>query len=167
MPPSTEALLARYDDAYRKSERIEIGSARFEKGVSRGDDGAWGVGALVVQDGRGLLVREGDTWLLPGGRLEADEAPEAGARREVREETGLEVEITGLGAVAEQTFVRRGSSDSYEFTFVTFVATPAAPDARAPTTPPDPSIDEVAWLSEVPENTFDRGLVDRLFDAYV
>ena len=167
MPPSIDELLARYDDPYRKSERIEIGPERFEKGVARGDDGAWGVGALVVQDGCGILVREGDVWLLPGGRLEATETPEVGARREVREETGVGIDIAGLGAVAEQTFVRRGSGDSYEFTFVTFVATPAAPDPQVPTIPDDPSIDEIAWRSEIPENTFDRDLVHHLFDAYV
>lgn len=167
MPPSIDGLLARYDDPYRRSERIEIDPERFEKAIRRGDDGAWGVGALVVRDGRGLLVREGDVWLLPGGRLEANETPEAGARREVREETELEIDITGIGAVAEQTFVHRVSGASYEFTFVTFVATPATPAPRVPETPDDPSIDEVAWLSEPPENTFDRGLVDRLFDAYI
>ncbi len=167
MPPSLDELLARYDDPYRKSERIEIGSERFEKGIDRGDDGAWGVGALVVHGGRGLLVREGDAWLLPGGRLESGETPEAGARREVGEETELEIDITGLGAIAEQTFVRRGSSDSYEFTFVTFVGTPTASNPTVPGTPTDPSIDEVAWLSTPPENTFDRDLVERLFDAHI
>ena len=83
--PTPDELARRYDDPYRKSERFEIDPERFERGVQRDDDGAWGVGALVVHDGRGLFVREGDTWLLPGGRLESDESPEAGARREVRE----------------------------------------------------------------------------------
>jgi 8-oxo-dGTP diphosphatase len=35
-------------------------------------------------------------WDIPGGFLEADEHPRAGAVREVREETGLEVRLTGL-----------------------------------------------------------------------
>lgn len=56
---------------------------------------------LVVRDGRVLLVRRAvepflDHWDLPGGFLEAGEAPEDGARREVREETGLSVRPTGL-----------------------------------------------------------------------
>jgi ADP-ribose pyrophosphatase YjhB (NUDIX family) len=56
-----------------------------------------GVGAVVVRDGRVLLVRRGTEplkghWTLPGGMLEAGEALTAGAVREVREETGLDVE---------------------------------------------------------------------------
>ena len=56
-----------------------------------------GVGAVVVQDARVLLVRRGTEplkghWTLPGGMLEVGEALTAGVVREVREETGLEVE---------------------------------------------------------------------------
>ncbi|MBM3889768.1 MAG: NUDIX domain-containing protein [Verrucomicrobia bacterium] len=58
-------------------------------------------GALVVKDHRVLLVRRGiepfkDYWDIPGGFLEATEHPEDAARREVLEETGLEVRLTGL-----------------------------------------------------------------------
>lgn len=58
-------------------------------------------GALVVRDGRVLLVKRAiqpflGYWDIPGGFLEADELPQAGAIREVREETGLDVRLTGL-----------------------------------------------------------------------
>jgi ADP-ribose pyrophosphatase YjhB (NUDIX family) len=58
-------------------------------------------GALVERDGRLLLVKRAiepyrGCWDIPGGFLEADEHPEVGAVREVREETGLSVEITSL-----------------------------------------------------------------------
>ena len=164
--PTPDELAHRYDDPYRKSERFEIDPERFERGVQRDDDGAWGVGALVVHDGRGLFVREGDTWLLPGGRLESDESPEAGARREVREETGVEIEIVDLGAIAEQTFVQRGSNRSYEFRFATFVAEPIAAEPTLPDAPRDDAIDAIAWRSDVPEATFDYDLVRRLADTY-
>ncbi len=57
-----------------------------------------GVNVLVVKDGKLLLGRrkntsgEGD-WGLPGGHLEKDEKMEDGARRELREETGLEADL--------------------------------------------------------------------------
>jgi ADP-ribose pyrophosphatase YjhB (NUDIX family) len=56
-----------------------------------------GVGALVVQEARVLLVRRATEplkgrWTLPGGMLEVGEALTAGVVREVREETGLDVE---------------------------------------------------------------------------
>jgi 8-oxo-dGTP diphosphatase len=60
-----------------------------------------GVGAVVVREGRVLLVRRGNEplkgqWSLPGGGLELGESLEAGLIREVREETGLTVEIVEL-----------------------------------------------------------------------
>jgi ADP-ribose pyrophosphatase YjhB (NUDIX family) len=167
MSLSPDELAARYGDPYRKSDRFEIAKERFEKGLERGDDGAWGVGALVADEGKALFVREGDIWLLPGGRLEPGESPKAGARREVREETGIEVSIEGLGAIAEQTFVRAGADDSYEFYFATFLGTPCdriSPNALSPT---DSSIDEIAWRGDVPVDTFDRELVVRLVEAHV
>lgn len=56
-----------------------------------------GVGAVIVEAGRVLLVRRGAEplkghWSLPGGLLEVGESLTEGVRREVREETGLEVE---------------------------------------------------------------------------
>ncbi|MFQ3320416.1 MAG: 8-oxo-dGTP diphosphatase [Natronomonas sp.] len=165
MPLSPDELAARYDDPYRKAERIELPAERFDRGVERGDDGAWGVGALVIDAGSVLFVREGDTWLLPGGRLEAGEPPADGAAREVREETGAEIEIAELGAIAEQTFVREGSDDSYEFYFATFVGVLSGGDTTV-TSAHEDAIDEVAWLAAVPDNTFDRDLVKRLVAAY-
>lgn len=49
-------------------------------------------------DGRILLVRRTDTgtWALPGGTMEPGETIARCAEREVREETGLHVTVTGL-----------------------------------------------------------------------
>jgi 8-oxo-dGTP diphosphatase len=58
-----------------------------------------GVFAIIFDDqGRVLLSRRSDSgwWNLPGGGVEPDEAVAEGLAREVREETGLEVEIGRL-----------------------------------------------------------------------
>lgn len=207
--PSPDELASRYGDVYRKRDRIELTPQRFERGIERGDDGSWGAGALVVADSRGLFVREGDSWFLPGGRVESNESIEAAARREVTEETGIVVELTDLGAIAEQTFVHPEDGRSYEFFFATFCAVPRSTTRDDPTdttpvhpndnaanhpndntaihpsdepstypndTPPTHSkdtpptrpgaVDEVSWFETVPEDTFDRALVQRLFETY-
>ena len=63
-------------------------------------------GVAFDAEGRILLIRRGraparDLWTLPGGRLERRETPGAGLRREMREETGLEVEVGPLVEVVE------------------------------------------------------------------
>lgn len=59
-------------------------------------------GAVVRDEsGRLLLIRRGHApslglWSLPGGRIEPGETPAAAAAREVKEETGLDVEVGAL-----------------------------------------------------------------------
>lgn len=52
-----------------------------------------GVTALIEHDGKLLFERREDTgqWCLPGGKVELDESLEQALRKEVREETGLEI----------------------------------------------------------------------------
>ena len=56
-----------------------------------------GVGGVVIDDGRTLLIRRGGPplkgeWSIPGGLLEVGETLEQGVARELAEETGLEVQ---------------------------------------------------------------------------
>jgi len=58
-------------------------------------------GALVLRNGKVLLIRRSiepfrGYWDIPGGFCEVDEHPAETAIREVREETGLEIELTGM-----------------------------------------------------------------------
>ena len=58
-----------------------------------------GACALIVDEaGRALLQQRADSgnWSMPGGVMEIGETLAQTAVREVREETGLDVEITGL-----------------------------------------------------------------------
>jgi ADP-ribose pyrophosphatase YjhB (NUDIX family) len=66
-----------------------------------------GVGAVVVDEGRVLLVCRGHEplkgyWSLPGGLLEVGESLTEGVKREVREETGLMVEPVELIEVLDR-----------------------------------------------------------------
>src|SRR3989344_4155654 len=61
--------------------------------------GAFGI--IFDKQKRVLLVHrlDYDLWNLPGGKLENYESPISGVKREVKEETGLEVEISRLVGV--------------------------------------------------------------------
>jgi ADP-ribose pyrophosphatase YjhB (NUDIX family) len=53
------------------------------------------VGCFIVFNDKVLLVNHPryDMWLCPGGHIELDEDPEEALFREIKEETGLDVEI--------------------------------------------------------------------------
>ena len=58
-------------------------------------------GIVIRDDGRILAIQRRDNhhWEPPGGVLELDETFEAGVRREVHEETGVDVEVERLSCV--------------------------------------------------------------------
>lgn len=67
----------------------------------------------VVSDERGRVLllrhvlRKGSGWGVPGGFLAAGEQPEEAVRRELREETGLELETVELAFVRSLGHVRQ------------------------------------------------------------
>lgn len=68
-----------------------------------------GVGGVVIDHGRALLIRRGSAplkgeWSIPGGLLEVGETLEQGVARELAEETGLEVRVVELIEVFERIF---------------------------------------------------------------
>jgi ADP-ribose pyrophosphatase YjhB (NUDIX family) len=65
-----------------------------------------GVGAVLIHEGRVLLVRRGKEplrgrWVVPGGTVELGETLEQALVREVEEETGLIAEAVALVAPAD------------------------------------------------------------------
>ncbi len=71
------------------------------------------VGVVCLRDGEVLLIRRGrppkqGEWSLPGGRIEPGERAMEAALRELREETGVEAEITGLIDVVDGIFPEAG-----------------------------------------------------------
>jgi ADP-ribose pyrophosphatase YjhB (NUDIX family) len=87
-----------------------------------------GVGGVVIYRHRVLLVRRGaeplkGQWSLPGGMLELGEELEEGVRRELKEETGLDVEPLAMLTVFDR-IVRcgpRGRRVRYHYVIVDYV----------------------------------------------
>jgi 8-oxo-dGTP diphosphatase len=81
-----------------------------------------GVGGVVFDPrGRVLLIRRGSEplkgfWSIPGGILDLGETMTAGVRREVLEETGIEVEVGPLITTFER--IRRDEDGQVEYHYV-------------------------------------------------
>ena len=119
------------------------------------------VGAVVVSAGHLLLVRRGrppgeGAWSVPGGRVEAGEKLSAAVRREVLEETGIEVELGTLVGWAEQI------GEAHHFVILDFLATPC--DAGLPTLAAGDDAADARWvpLGDVRSSALVDGLAEFL-----
>ena len=106
-------------------------------------------GAVVLRDGRALLARRAldparGKWDIPGGFLEPDELPEAGAIRELREETGLMITPTALLGFYLDDHPYGDPADNEKVLIIYFLAT-ATGDPH-----PADDIDRLAELAAPP-----------------
>ena len=77
-----------------------------------------GVGGVVIEDERVLLIRRGTEplkgqWSIPGGTLELGETLMEGAARELKEETGLEVSVLEMIELFERINFGRGADQTW------------------------------------------------------
>jgi 8-oxo-dGTP diphosphatase len=84
-----------------------------------------GVGGIVVHKNRVLLVRRGTAplkgkWSIPGGMLELGEDLVAAVRRELREETGLDVQPLAMVAAVDR-IERQGRRVKYHYVIIDYV----------------------------------------------
>ena len=111
-----------------------------------------GVGVIVQRDGRVLLGRRrsdshGDgVWQFPGGHLEWGETVEVCALREVREETGLDVRITGQGPYTNDFFAAATGLASADKHYVTLFVLAASDTGEPQRLEPD-KCEEWRWCA--------------------
>ncbi len=109
------------------------------------------VGAVIEDDrGRVLLVKHrperggywAGKWICPGGKLEAGETIEQGIRREVAEETGLEIELT-QPLVPFDRVVKSEGRVSLHVIYIDYLARYKAGELR-----PGSDVGEAVWVEK-------------------
>lgn len=108
--------------------------------VSRGreypDRPLVGVGAVVIDgEGRILLVRRGvepglGLWSIPGGLVELGERVMDAVVREVREETGVEVEVLGIAEVFDNIVLDERGRVRFHYVLIDYYAKPLTSSLR-------------------------------------
>ena len=85
-----------------------------------------GVGAVVFQEGKVLLIERGQEplkgwWTLPGGLVETGERLECAVRREVMEETGLEIHPLEVAAIFERIMPDLEGRTEFHYVIVDYI----------------------------------------------
>jgi 8-oxo-dGTP diphosphatase len=106
-----------------------------------------GVGGVVISNGRALLIRRGGPplegqWSIPGGMLEVGETLLEGVRRELLEETGIDVRVGELIDVFERINLDGGGKTRYHFVVLDYLCEAVRGDARAGS-----DVTDVAWAA--------------------
>lgn len=107
-----------------------------------------GVGGVVIAEGRTLLIRRGSAplegqWSIPGGMLELGEPVVEGVRRELQEETGLQVRVLDLIEVFERIIPDESGRVRYHFVILDYLCERISGEARAAS-----DVTDVAWARE-------------------
>ncbi len=95
-----------------------------------------GVGAIIVDGDRVLLIRRGQApllgeWSLPGGLVECGETLREATIREAREETGLAVEAVEMLGVYERIIRNDDGRARYHYVRIDFLCRQVGGDLKA------------------------------------
>ena len=107
-----------------------------------------GVGALIFEDGNLLIVERAKEplkgyWSIPGGILETGEKLEEGIRREVLEETGLEVEPLSVFEIFERIIPDAEGKPEYHYVLIDYLCRAVGGHLAAAS-----DVSGVAWVSQ-------------------
>ena len=103
---------------------------------------------MIFEDGKILLVERGKEplkgyWSLPGGIVETGEKLEEGIRREVAEETGLDVDPYFMFEIFERIMPDAEGKPEYHYVLIDYLCRRLSGEPVA-----DSDVSRVAWVSE-------------------
>jgi 8-oxo-dGTP diphosphatase len=96
-----------------------------------------GVGAVIFNGaGEVLLIRRGKPplhheWSIPGGSVEHGERLHGALMREVREETGLDIEVMGLIDVIDAIIPDKAGGRTFHYVLIDYAARATGGEIRA------------------------------------
>jgi 8-oxo-dGTP diphosphatase len=147
-----------YDDLIIRRQEVTLDADEFasmrDSEAVRAD---WvAIGVVLNAQGQVLLAYNGDveSWLLPGGALQAGESLSEGLVRGIREETGVPVTPNRPRALDE--FVCHHGTEIDGFRAVVFDANPESTKISDDLGEPGELIKEARWFHDLPENVFER-----------
>ena len=124
-----------------------------------------GVGAVIVQDGKLVLVKRGvepakGKWSIPGGAVELGERVRDTAVREAKEECGLDIELVNDMPMDAIDNMIAGENERlrYHYVLLEFLARPIGGTLR-----PGSDVTEVRWVPLEEVERYDLTNTFRLF----
>lgn len=151
-------------DAPRQPQTLRLPASRLAELESWAVEGTGRAAAARVRDsaGRLALVRNewADGWFLPGGGVEAGETARAAARREVREETGLDAEVGEPLVVLDQQYCGEDGDEWFTAEYAVFDARADGEITGADALGVhDGEILDARWFGSLPEQFHERELL--------
>lgn len=128
------------------------------------------VGVILYDKGRVLIIKRAfepsaNRWSIPGGAVELGESVREAARREIKEELGLDVKIRDVVEVLDNV-VYEGDRIKYHYVLIDFWA-----EVQGGTLQPNKECLDVQWVYENELDTFDltrgaRKAIQEVFDFH-
>lgn len=127
-----------------------------------------GVGGIIISQGKVLLIKRGKEpsygkWSIPGGMVKLGETLHEAVRREVFEETGLEIEPLDFVEVFERVIRDKDNRIQYHYVLVDFFCRHISGEARAAS-----DALETCWVppEEIPKYIMTTGTADVIKKAF-
>lgn len=129
-----------------------------------------GVGAVIVDNGRAVLVRRGTDplrgeWSIPGGVLELGETVRAGAEREALEETGLVVKAGDVLGIFDRVVPGENGRTRFHYVLIDFLCNRVSGELRAGGDAAEARWVNLQELSEIPIAEPAAGLIRRALEG--
>jgi len=131
-----------------------------------------GVGAVIVKDGKILLVKRAfepgaGKWSIPGGLVELGEKLSEACEREAKEETGIDIEVLELINAFDMIDRDENGRIKYHYVLVDFLAKPVSGEEK-----PNAEVTEMKWVTHREAKAMDltrtaRRALDELFGGSV